>query len=145
MKECEPEPTWEAVKQAIRNVYPQAGDDGSHVVLQLDSGTGDTVGVRISTGTTPEGPGILVLCELGSATRLDPSVALRHNMTLAVGALALADAGQSYVLRHVLRLEDASPGRLEVVVGLLAHEAARLQTGQPRQVNGGDLFAAYAE
>jgi len=138
--------TWEGVKQAILNAHPKARDAGDEVLLILAFGVEDEtqrVGVRVSNGTTAEGPGILVLSKVCSRTQLDPSMALRHGMTLGVGAFALAD--ETYVLRHVMQLADASPERIERVLQLLAHEAARLKTSLSRRVDEGQVFIPYAE
>lgn len=52
--------------------------------------------------------------------------ALIHNMTLAIGALALSDG--VYVVRHLIALDELTWPLLDQALELVAHEATRLRS-----------------
>ncbi|MGE0396394.1 MAG: hypothetical protein AB7T06_06720 [Kofleriaceae bacterium] len=70
-------------------------------------------------------PYVRITADVAREETLSPLDAVRHNMTLAVGALALDR--ERYVLRAVLPLDVLSLQALDRSLELLAHEAARIR------------------
>lgn len=120
--------------------------DGSVVVVERFEGPGGAPveqRVTVRSATVRDRPWLLVYAEVCPAGQLDSWTAVSHGATLAVGGLCLH--GGSYFLQHGLPL-SAAHHDLEVVIDLLAHEAARLRVGSiapAREAH--QVFAGYAE
>jgi hypothetical protein len=70
-------------------------------------------------------PAARVMSHAGPAWLLDPERVLQHNLAMPVGSVALE--GRSYVVRHVVPLAALTVERLDEVLEVVAHEAARIR------------------
>ena len=70
-------------------------------------------------------PAVRVTSPAGPAAILDATRVLEHNLAMPVGSVALQ--GKSYVVRHVLPLAALTVARLDEVLEVIAHEAARIR------------------
>lgn len=85
-------------------------------------------------------PYVRISAEVGAEESLSSLDAVRHNMTIAVGALALDR--KTYVLRAVLPLDVLSTQALDRSLELVAREAARIRRStsgrRPRRITEAD-------
>ena len=70
-------------------------------------------------------PYVRISADVAHEEKLSPLDAVRHNTSLALGALALDRT--TYVLRAVLPLDALSTQALDRSLELVAHEAARIR------------------
>lgn len=87
-------------------------------------------------------PHVLIAAELASGGTLSPGEALRHNASLAIGAIAQED--ERMVLRTILPADGLTPARLGRALYAVAHEAARL-SAQLRPAWTPRLYEAYCD
>jgi hypothetical protein len=81
-------------------------------------------------------PYVRISAEVVHEDSLSSLEAVRHNMTLAVGALALDRT--TYVLRAVLPLDVLSTQVLDRSLELVAREAARIRRSAKRRITEAD-------
>ncbi len=68
---------------------------------------------------------LVISCDVLPLAQISPLVALRHNATLPVGALAVE--GTTCVLRCTAPIEELGPQALQQLLAIIAHEAMRLR------------------
>jgi hypothetical protein len=83
-------------------------------------------------------PWILIMSEIAVEDAMVLRDVLRHNMHLAIGAVALEDG--FLVVRHLLPLDDLTWPVLERVMEVVAGAAARLRRGQ-RPASVANIYA----
>jgi hypothetical protein len=81
-------------------------------------------------------PYVRITAEVGREDTLSALDAVRHNMTITVGALALDRT--TYVLRAVLPLDVLSTHVLDRSLELVAREAARIRRASKRRITEAD-------
>lgn len=118
-------PSWDDVRTYLRDRYQLRRFEPTQVELawtfpDSQEPQRQTIEVRRAM----DRPILVVYCDTGQNAFNDRE-ALQHNMTLGVGALAIADG--EYVLRHVVSLEELHWTTLDKTLEMLAHEAARLK------------------
>ncbi|MBS1123319.1 MAG: hypothetical protein H6Q90_5547 [Deltaproteobacteria bacterium] len=74
-------------------------------------------------------PHLLVLSDIIEVNRVPMRTVLEHNMTLAIGGIAISD--DVYVLRAVVPLEHLDFPYFDRMLAYIAHEAARLRESTP--------------
>jgi hypothetical protein len=121
-------PTWEETQNHIRSKFKLVVDEARWMglswripaepepVLQRE---------RVELVQAFGLPHLLILCDVFPEDQMSPTDALAHNMTLAIGSLALTE--KVYVLRHVLALDGLGWPELERSLEYVAHEAGRLR------------------
>ncbi len=87
-------------------------------------------------------PAVRFSARVAAENAISPQTLLRHNATLAVGAVALVD-GQ-YVLLHIAPLASLSVAWAIRAVKLLDHEARRLARGLAPDIDP-RMFSSFAE
>lgn len=127
-------PTWEQTKQHLRETFTIAVDEPEWIGLgwkfKSAGGSEDVLQrQRVELAQAFGTPHLIVLCDIIDVSRVPEQVVLRHNMTLAIGAVAISES--IYVLRAVLRLEGLSFDVLDETLEYVAHEAARLRESTP--------------
>jgi hypothetical protein len=130
-------PTWDETLEHLRERFKIAVEEASWVGLVWRFGGDFVQGQRVELAQAFGQPHLLILSDVLSADLIPPKKALQHNMTLAVGALAIAQG--TYVLRHVMPLENLTWAVLDAAMEYVAHEAARLRK------NAGTAFGNYAD
>jgi hypothetical protein len=120
---------WTTLRAHMRANYDLLGDEPDVMSLAWtfvdETGTELIEHQWVTRGAAGGVPHVAIVCPVGPQTRLSLIEALRHNNTLAIGALALVD--DAYVLREVLPLDALTFAALRRALELVAHEAARLR------------------
>lgn len=80
---------------------------------------------QIELVTALGAPAVRFMSAAGAAATLDAARVLEHNLAMPLGSVALQ--GRSYVVRHVVPLAALSVERLDEVLEVVAHEAARIR------------------
>lgn len=128
-------PTWDETKGHLRERFKLLREEPTWITMGWTfEGDQRVQEERIELRQALGEPHALITCDVVGLDQLEPKDALAHNMTLAIGALAMVE--DRIVLRHVTPLEDLSFARLDKALELLAHEAARLRR-QRQQVYPG--------
>jgi hypothetical protein len=122
-------PLWSEIKSYLRRTFTIAVDEPEWIGLAwiLESPGGDDVvqKQRVELVQAFGQPHIMIWSDVTEVERVPPRTALAHNMTLAIGAVAINE--QHYVLRAVLPLDPLDWDYLEKTMRHVAHEAARLR------------------
>ena len=127
--------------RSVRAEAPLACELAIEVVLP--SGSCSQI-VVVELGTAGGRPWLMLRAPVGREDMLEVTDTLRHNATLAIGALALAAGGHE--LRYGMFAESTSVAALDGAIDLLAHEAARLRMlGRSSAASHAAAFAAYAD
>lgn len=116
--------TWEQVVAHVRHQHVVVVEQPSYVAIgwkirnavQLE---------QIERVSALGAPGVRILAVVGPTASLEAARVLEHNLAMPVGCIAVQ--GRSYVVRHVLPLAGLTPARLDEVLEVVAHEAARLR------------------
>src|SRR5688572_6985145 len=119
-------PTWEETKDHLRQRFKLLREEPTWILMGWTfEGEPRVQEERIELRQALGEPHVLIACDVVGVDQMEPSEALAHNTTLAVGGLALVDG--RIEPRHVHPLEDLRIERLDRWLELLAHEAARLR------------------
>ena len=111
--------SWQRVKRGLLGKHPHARVVGREIRMILLF-FGDTrVGIRIRA----HGPQVQLLAEIACTERIEPLDALRWNVELGAGAIALI--GRTYVMTCVV--DDVDVDRLEHRLQTTAGAAARIR------------------
>jgi hypothetical protein len=116
--------TWEQLVAHVRRHHVLVVEQPRHLaigwkirnVVQLE---------QIERVTALGAPAVRIVSAAGPAATLDAARVLEHNLRMPVGSVALH--GQAYVVRHVVPLAGLTPERLDEVLEVVAHEAARIR------------------
>ncbi len=138
-------PTWDDVRTYLRDRYQLRRFEVAQVELAWtfpDSGEAQRQTVEVRRAMNR--PIVVICCDTGQSA-FNEREALEHNMTLGVGALAMAEG--EYVLRHVMFLDELSWTTLDLTLEMVAHEAARLKRLRrgARESTGYMNYMNYAE
>lgn len=123
-------PTWDEVREHLRKKLTIAVDEPSWIGLgwtfKSETTKEDVLQrQRIELVQAIGEPHLMVLCDIVEVSRARPDAMLVHNMTLAVGGVAIVDG--VYVMKYVTPLENIDLRYFERSLTYLAHEAARLR------------------
>jgi hypothetical protein len=126
-------PTWEETQTYMRASYVLVVDEPKWIGLAWSfksaDGTEDVVQrERVEQVQAFGEPHLLVLADVAPAGEVAAEQAigaLRHNMSIAIGAIAIAD--DTFVVRAVVPLETLTWPVLDRTLRQVAHEAARLR------------------
>ncbi len=123
-------PTWEETKTHLRETFILAVEEPAWVGLgwkfKAANGVDEVVQrQRVELAQAFGQPHLIVMSDIVATDRVAERVVLVHNMTLAIGAVAITE--DTYVLRAVLALDGLSFAHLDQVLAYVAHEAARLR------------------
>lgn len=127
--------TWSETKEWLAKTFTLAVDEPEWVGLgfKWDDPKGGPEPVvqrqRVEIAQAFGQPHLLIWSDIIEADRVPPRVALSHNMTLAIGGIAILE--NLLVLRTVLPLENLDFAYLEKAMRYVAHEAARLRINTP--------------
>lgn len=125
--------TWTETKEWLAKTFTLAIDEPEWVGLAFKWPGPDGEDViqrqRVEIAQAFGQPHLLVWSDIIAADRVPPRVALAHNMTLAIGGIALLE--NLLVLRTVVPLDGLDFGYLEKTMRYIAHEAARLRVHTP--------------
>ncbi|MFN0246636.1 MAG: hypothetical protein ACKV2T_06990 [Kofleriaceae bacterium] len=126
--------TWEQTKSHLREKFLLAVDEPAWIGLgwkfKAKNGVDDVVQrQRIELAQAFGQPHVIVMSDIVPVEKVPERVVLVHNMTLAIGAIAISEG--VYVLRAVLPLDGVSFEHLDRVLEYVAHEAARLRESTP--------------
>jgi hypothetical protein len=127
--------TWDELATHVRGQWKVAIDSKDRLGLLWMIGEMPDVEEQREMVELIHGGGVSyvrISAEVTREEKLSPLDAVRHNTTLAVGALALD--GDTYVLRAVLPLDVLSTQALDRSLELVAHEAARIRHKMKRSV-----------
>jgi hypothetical protein len=127
--------TWIELVAHVRERWKLAIDAQDRLGLLWSIGEGPNVEEQRELVELIHGGGVPYVRITADVTReekLSPLDAVRHNTTLAVGALALDR--QTYVLRAVIPLDVLSTQALDRSLELVAHEAARIRHQMKRAI-----------
>jgi len=115
---------WSAVRSALRRKFPLEYDDdeGVRLVWHFDGVAQPQWLHHIRSLDVPH---VMVMCPIGGEHDIPARDAVRHNSSLAVGAMALGPTG--YVMRAVMPLDAVSHATFERILEVLACEAARIR------------------
>jgi hypothetical protein len=116
--------TWAETQQHLRDKFKLVVDQPDW--LGLGWKFGDVIQKqRVERVQSTNDELVLVWCDVAPEDKIPHRDALLHNMTLAVGSLALFQ--DTYVIRHLYSLAELSFATLDKSLELIAHEAARLR------------------
>jgi hypothetical protein len=123
-------PTWDDVRDHLRSKLTIAVEEPSWIGLgwtfESERTKQDVLQrQRIELVQAIGEPHLMVLCDIVEVSRARAEPMLAHNMTLAVGAIAVSDGW--YVMRSVTPLVTLDLRYFERSLTYLAHEAARLR------------------
>ncbi|MCS6912582.1 MAG: hypothetical protein RMK29_19860 [Myxococcales bacterium] len=121
-------PTWEEICTHIRQRFVISVDKARWLGLTWRFGGPEGPvyqGQRVELAHAMGKPQVLILCDVVPEADLPLREALEHNMTLAIGALALSQG--TFVLRQVYPADGLDFAQLDTALEFLAHEAARLR------------------
>lgn len=100
--------------------------------------------VTVEHGSVGGAPWLMLRATVGPQDRIDGREALRHNGTLAIGALAIEDG--LHVIRHGVCPAGIGVDGIDRLIEHVGHEAARLrQRGKPASSPHFAAFAAFAD
>jgi hypothetical protein len=119
--------TWAAVVEHLRRQFRLDRVEPGLVALSWSFTDGEQAVVHrqlVREGHSGGELFVVITAEVDASDTLSPIDALRHNGTMAAGALVLDE--DQYVLRHGLPAAELSSTALDRALELVAHEAARL-------------------
>jgi hypothetical protein len=122
-------PDWEEVRAHLRQVFRVAKDRPGWMGLFAEPDKDGGQPIRVETVTLFDEPWLLLLADAGRASTVSPVDALRWNMSLGLGALALER--ERLVVRACLPLAGLTPAALDRAVRFVAAEGARLRAMSP--------------
>jgi hypothetical protein len=123
---------WTLVRAHMRSTFELEYDDAEGIRLRWD--VEGTLQEQWLHPVKAAGlPHLMVVCPVVSEASMHPRDAVKHNNTLAVGALALGPQG--YVMRVVLPLDSLTMPALDRMLELTAHEAARIRVQLVRRAS----------
>jgi hypothetical protein len=135
-------PTWTEAQTYLRGRYQLRRDEPTEIELAWTfPGAPEVQRQIVELRRAVKRPLMVIRCDTGQSA-FSEREALEHNMTLGVGALAIADG--EYVLRHAMLLDELAWGTLDLALELVAHEAARLKRRR-RGVPDLSAFMNFAE
>lgn len=124
---------WDELRAHVRDRRTVLADQGERLMIVVsysDPASGDIEQrVELSRVDMLGRPWLLLLADACPLSDITPHRALIHNATLAIGAIVIEE--HHYFLRHATPLDPMTPEILDLVVDLLAHEAARLRARRP--------------
>jgi hypothetical protein len=123
---------WTIVRAHMRSTFALEYDDTEAVRLRWDI-EGTLQAQWLHPVKAAGLPHVMVICPVVSEASMHPRDAIKHNHTLAVGALALGPQG--YVMRAVLPLDSLTLSAFDRMLELLAHEAARIRVQLVRRAS----------
>lgn len=136
-------------------------DDGERLMLLLryagtaaEAGQGPGPGpginqrVEVAQAEVVGQPWVALWADVCPAAEIEPRRALVHNASLAVGSICVE--GDHYFIRHAAPLSGLEASHLDLMIDLVAHEAARLRAMRYRVLSHGPAAGAqtaghYAE
>jgi hypothetical protein len=126
--------TWTETKAWLAKTFTLAVDEAEWVGLAFkfsrpNGGEDILQKQRVEIAQAFGQPHLLIWSDIIEADRVPPRVALAHNMSLAIGGVAIHE--NLLVLRTVLPLENVDFAYLEKAMRYVAHEAARLRMNTP--------------
>jgi RimJ/RimL family protein N-acetyltransferase len=124
------------------DAWPDAEATWTSLRATLEEAFGGQVPVAVSAVSAVGEPSVLFTARIGRENAIAPQDLLRHNATLAVGAICICDG--HCVLRHVAPLASLSVPWAVRAVALIAHEAGRLSRELSRTVDP-KVFTTFAE
>ncbi len=120
---------WATVRAHVATRFSVAASSEDALQLRWNISRADGTVVeqaeRLSAARAFGVPHVLIVCPVVAEAALPATDALRHNATLAIGALALTPDG--YVMRASLPLDGLAFPALDRALELVAHEAARIR------------------
>jgi hypothetical protein len=132
-------PSWDEVKEYVRGRFQILKEEDSWfgMAWRFPVGDGTFVTQRVKVHSTHAfgEAWLLAMADVVPEAQLDPREAIKHNRTLAIGALALDDG--LYLMRHAAPLATLVWVDLDRMLEFVAHEAARLRL----RVSGGHKAA----
>jgi len=126
--------TWSETRAHLKKTFTIAAEDAEWIGLgwkfKSVRTTEDVLQrQRIELAQALGEPQLLITCDIIEVHRVPMRVALEHNATLAVGAIAISN--DWYVMKHVMPLENLDFAQLNRTLEFLAHESARLRDNTP--------------
>jgi hypothetical protein len=123
-----PMSTWEETKQHLRERFKIAVEEASWIGLTWvfhEGADQEFQRQRIELVQALGQTHLLIMSDVVAEEALQPRDLLRHNSTLAIGALATFEG--LYVMRHVIPMANLTWDILDTALEFMAHEAARLR------------------
>jgi hypothetical protein len=119
-------PSWPELKEYAKSKYVLDDDAEDDFSLIFELPTGRTQKVGITRFVAFDRDFIEIRSYVCKGPQLDPTVALRKNEEMAIGALALDDEGD-YCLVYSIALDTMDPDEFEIPLHALAHVADELE------------------
>jgi hypothetical protein len=132
--------TWTDVVEHLVRCYRVSGHAEAWVELWWTFAGDVRQRQTIRAGQAMGEPCVVIAAEV--AGTMSAQQALRHNATLAIGALAEEDDRR--IVRALIRDADLTPSALDRALRAIAHEAARLSTAA-RPAFDPALFVSYCD
>jgi hypothetical protein len=119
---------WSDVRGLVRD-RKILSDEGERMMMlvELAATDGKTIPQRVelSRGHFAGQSWVALWADVAPGAEIEPRRALVHNAGLGLGSVAID--GDHYFLRHTVLLADLTGPQLDLVIKLVAHEAARLR------------------